>query len=302
MSWFLIALLGYLFLALVFILDKVVVSQSRVKPVVYTFYSTIFMFGALLALPFFNWGLLSGIYWGWAVISGVAFGFALWTFYKAVQYGEVSHIGPFNAVIITVFLYIIGYYYLAEKLSPAQITGIIILILASLLLSFEKSRKHNGFHIGFLWAIVSALLFAISHASAKYLYGIYPFETAFIWTRATTGLVGLFVLFFPSVRKTFKRKKNTKKTYAGRHAIGLVVSDKVLGVLSVICLQYAIALSSPTLVQALSGLQFVMMFIFIYILTKVLPRVFKEYFTKRELRMEFVAILLVLVGSALLVL
>jgi len=300
--WFLIALIGYLFLAIVFILDKVVVSQSKVKPVVYTFYSTIFMFGALLALPFFGWGLLNGLDWYWAVVSGVAFGLALWTFYKAVQDGEISHIGPFNGAIITVFLYIIGYYFLAEKLSTMQIIGIVVLILSSLLLAFEKSRKHNGFHWGFVWAIVSALLFAISHASAKYLYGIYSFEVAFIWTRATTGLVGLFVLFFPTVRKTFKRKKNTKKTYAGRHAVGLVVSDKILGVLSVICIQYAISIGSPTLVQALSGLQFVLMFVFIYILTKVLPRVFKEYFTRRELKMEFVAIVLVLLGSALLVL
>ena len=300
--WFLIALLGYLFLAIVFILDKVVVSQSRVKPVVYTFYSTIFMFGALFALPFFGWGLLSGLDWWWAVVSGVAFGLGLLTLYKALQHGEVSHMGPFNAVMITIFLYIIGFYYLAENLSSLQVGGIAILILASLLLSFEKSRKHSGFHVGFIWAIVSALLFAISHASAKYLYGIYSFETAFIWTRATTGLVGLFLLFFPAVRKTFKRKKNTKKTYAGRHAVSIVVTDKVLGVLSVICIQYAIALGSPTLVQALSGLQFVLMFLFIYILTKLLPRVFKEYFTKKELRMEFVAIILVLIGSALLVL
>ena len=300
--WFLIALLGYLFLAIVFILDKVVVSQSRIKPVVYTFYSTIFMFVALLALPFFGWRLLNGLDWWWAVVSGVGFGLALWTFYKAVQHGEVSHIGPFNSAIITIFLYLIGYYFLAEKLSPLQIIGIIILVLATLLLSSEKSRKHNGFHIGFIWAILSALLFAISHASAKYLYGIYPFGTAFIWTRATTGLVGLFVLFFPAVRKTFKKKKNTKKTYAGKHAIGIVVTDKIFGVLSVICIQYAMSLGSPTLVQALSGLQFALMFIFIYVLTKMLPRVFKEYFTKQELRGEFMAIVLILVGSALLVL
>jgi len=302
MLWFLIALLGYFFLAIVFILDKVVVSQSRVKPVVYTFYSTIFMFAVILLIPFFGWGLLSGLDWWWAVVSGVAFGLALWTFYKAMENGEVSHLGPFNGAIITVFLYIIGYYFLVEKLAPIQIVGIAVLVFASLLLSFEKSRKHNGFHIGFVWAILSALLFAVSHASAKYLYGIYPFEIAFIWTRTTTGLVGLIALLFPVVRKTFKKKENTKKTYAGRHAIGIVVSDKVLSVSSIICLQYAMSLGSPTLVQALSGLQFVLMFVFIYILTKLLPRVFKEYFTKKELRMEFIAIIFVLVGSALLVL
>ncbi len=300
--WFLITIIGYILLAVVFILDKVVVSQSRVKPVVYTFYSTIFMFAVILLIPFFGWGLLSGLDWWWAVVSGVAFGLALWTFYKAMENGEVSHLGPFNGAIITVFLYIIGYYFLVEKLAPIQIVGIAVLVFASLLLSFEKSRKHNGFHIGFVWAILSALLFAVSHASAKYLYGIYPFEIAFIWTRTTTGLVGLIALLFPVVRKTFKKKENTKKTYAGRHAIGIVVSDKVLSVSSIICLQYAMSLGSPTLVQALSGLQFVLMFVFIYILTKLLPRVFKEYFTKKELRMEFIAIIFVLVGSALLVL
>ena len=302
MLWFLIALLGYFFLAIVFILDKVVVSQSRVKPVVYCFYSTIFMFGALLVLPFVGWDVLSGIDWWWAVVSGVAFGLALWAFYKALQYGEISHMGPFSGAIITIFLYIIGYYYLAESLSTFQISGITILILASLLLSFEKSRKHSGFHVGFVWAIASALLFAISHASAKYLYGIYPFWTAFTWTRATTGLVGLFVLFFPAVRKTFKRKKEEKKTYARRHVVILVIIDKVLGVLSVIFIQYAIAIGSATIIGALAGLQFALMFILVYIMTKLLPRVFKEYFTKQELTMQLIAILLVLVGSALLVL
>ena len=300
--WFLIALLGYLCLAIVFILDKVVVSQSKIKPALYTFYSTIFMFVVILVLPIVGGGMLFGFDWFWALVSGLGFGFALWTFYKAVQIGEVSHIGPFNGAIITVFLYIIGFYFLGEKLSVLQIVGIVVLIFSSLLLSFEKSRQHSGFHIGFVWAIISALLFAISHASAKYLYGIYPFWTAFIWTRFTTGFVALVAFLLPSVRRSLGKKRKTKKNYASKHALSIVISDKVLGVISAVLIQYAIALSSPTLVQALSGLQFALMFLFVYMMTRLLPKVFKEYFTKRELRTEFFSIVLVLIGLALLVL
>ena len=36
-----------------------------------------------------------------------------------------------------------------------------LLIVASILLSFEKSRKHNGFHIGFVWAMIAGLFFSL---------------------------------------------------------------------------------------------------------------------------------------------
>ena len=157
--------------------------------------------------------------------------------------------------------------------------------------------------MGFVWAIVAGLLFAISHVSAKYLYSLYPFWDAFIWTRATTGFVGLFLLLFPEVRKSFKKSPSTKpKTYGKRHALGLVVFDKVLSIGAIVLLQYAMAVGTVTLVLALSGLQYVLMFVLIFLMTKFLPRVFKEYFTKQELLIETIAIILVVLGSALFVL
>lgn len=300
MSWFIVAIIGYALLAVVFILDKFIVTKS-VKPVVYAFYSTIFMFGAVLALPFFGWGLLVGIDWLWAVVSGVAFGFGMWTLFVAVKQGEATHINPFAGAMVTIFSYALGFYYLQEKLNTWQILGIVILVVASLLLSLEKSKKHSGIYMGFFWAILSGLLFAVSHITAKYLYGIYPFWDAFIWTRATTGLVGLFLLIFPSVRKSFHKQNKDAKTYGKRHAIGIVVFNKLLSVGAIVLIQYAIAIGSATLVLAMSGLQYALMFVMIFLLTKFLPRVFKEYFTKRELLIETVAIILVLVGSALFV-
>ncbi|PIT86303.1 MAG: hypothetical protein COU33_03940 [Candidatus Magasanikbacteria bacterium CG10_big_fil_rev_8_21_14_0_10_43_6] len=304
--WLITSLIGYFCLALVFVLDKFILTKSVPTSSVYTFYSTIFMFGALLAWPF-GVELLHGIDWVWAVTSGVSFGFGLWAMYIALTYSETSHLSPFIGALITVFIYGLSSQFLAEALTGAQQAGIIILVFASFLLSFEKSRTGSGFHRGFLWGIVAALCFAISHVTAKYLYELYPFLTGFVWTRATTGLVGVILFASPAVWKTFKKKtpqqaRHKAKTLGKRHAIGIVVSNKVLGVVGVVAIQYAIAIGSVTLVNAMVGIQFVLMFILIYLLTKFAPKVFQEYVTKRELAVQTIAIILVMVGSGLFVL
>ena len=299
--WLLLAIIGYFILALVIILDKLVVSKSAQKPIVYTFYSTIFMFGALLALPFLGWGMLNGVDWLWAIGSGVAFGLALWLLYLGVNEGETSHISPFNGAIFTVGIFLLANLILGEKLTDVQMAGTIVLGFACLLLSFERSKKHKGIHIGFLWAGISGLLFAFSHVAAKELYNIYPFWTAFIWTRATTGLVGLFCLLFPSVWQAL-RYHTESEAYARKHAGLIIISDKILSVIAVILIQYAYATGVVTVVGAIGGLQYVFMFVMVYLLTKFLPRIFKEYFTKRELTVEVIATILVALGSAFFVL
>jgi len=300
--WLFLAIIGYFILALVVILDKLIVSKSAQKPIVYTFYSTIFMFGALAALPFIGWGVLHGFGdWIWAIGSGVAFGSALWLFYLGVQEGETSHISPFNGAVFTGGIFIFANLLLQESLTGGQKAGAIILGFACLLLSFERSKKHSGFHVGFLWAGISGLLFAFSHVAAKELYNIYPFWTAFVWTRATTGLVGLFCLCFPSVWHALNHHTEAK-SYARKHAGLIIITDKVLSIGAVILLQYAYATGIVTVVGAIGGLQYVFMFAMVYLLTKFLPKVFKEYFTKRELVVEMIATALVCIGSALFVL
>ena len=301
MNWFFIGLIGYLLLAVVFILDKFIVTKAT-KTIIYTFYSTIFMFGALVALPIIGFKFLHGVDWWWAIISGVSYGLGLWGLYVAVNQGEASHINPFNGGMVTIFIFILSSVFLSEKLSTIQTFGILILVLSSLLLSFEKSRKHNGFHIGFVWAIIAALFFAISNVTAKYLYGQYDFWTAFVWSKATTGLVGLVLLLSPTVWHSFRKNKNNKKdTYAHKHSLFLIGTDKIVSIVAVILIQYAMSIGSVTVVGAMSGIQYVLMFIMIYLLTKFVPKVFKEYFTKREIVVEVLALILVLIGSVFLV-
>lgn len=303
MFWFFIALLGYFFLAITFILDKRILTKSVDKPIVYTFYSTIVMLGVLFAWPF---GVvpLAGNDWWIAIISGVAFGLALGTLYLAVKKGEASHMNPFNGAIVTVAVVWLSSLWLGEQLTAIQMIAVAILVLATLLLSFEKTAHHSGFHSGFFWATVSGLLFALSHVSAKYLYTAYPFLTVLVWTRAAIGLVGLALLFLPSVRHhlTVRHRSRRLVTETKRHALAIVLGNKLLGVVAVVLIQYAMAIGSVSLVTAMSGIQFGMMFFLIYLCTKFAPKVFHEYFTRKELFAQSTAIVLLVLGSAMLVL
>lgn len=295
--WFFIAVLGYLLSAGVLILDKYILTNTVSKPVVYAFYSTIFMLAAPIAL-LFGGGLLRGSDWVWAAISGVAFGCGLWTMYIAVKDSEASHINPFIGAVVTIATLALATLILQETLAVNELGGVILLVVASLLLVREKRSQPVTFHTGFLWAIAAGVLFAISHVSAKYVYELYPFITAFVWTKASVGLVGVGLLASGSVRLSLAATRQKKNS----HPVALVVTDKVLGVVAVVLIQYAAAIGSVTLVHALVGIQYAIMFVGILLLSRLAPRVFKEEFTRQELVIEIVALTLIMFGSALLVL
>lgn len=296
---FLLAVAGYLLLAAAYIFDKFILTKSVSKPVVFAFYSTVFLLATILVVPF---GVkpLVGFDWVWAFISGITFGLAIWAIFLALRKGEATHVNPFNGAMVTVATYALSSFIFGEVLSRTQQLGVGFLVFACLLLSWQKTKGKSHVVKTLFWATVSGVLFAISHVSAKYLYDMYPFLTGFIWTRFSTGVFGLGLLLHPAVRQLFHRrpKKELPKTEAKRHVLSLIVVGKTCAMISAICIQYAIALGSPTIVNALSGLQFLFMFVIIYGFTKLAPNIFQEYFTKKEIAVELAAIGLIIVGSA----
>lgn len=308
MSWIAIAIFGYIALAVVFVLDKLILSKSLDNPVVYTFYSTIFMFAVLLAWPF-GVQLLQGLDWVWATLSGLGFGFGMWAMFIAVKDGEASHVNPFIGAITTVATFALAFAYLNETLTSGQIWGMVLLACSTFLLAFVKPDGSISFDKSYFWGVLSGILFAISHTTAKHIYDTYDFLSGLVWTRASIGLVGLFTLFYPSVRATFKRKMDESKSvnqvkekgFAKKHAVAIIVIAKALGVVGVLLIQLAIAIGSVTLVNAMIGLQYAIMFVLIYFLTRYAPKILREDFTKTELAVETFAIILVVIGSGLFV-
>jgi uncharacterized membrane protein len=296
---FILALSGYALLALVALMDKAILNKSVKSPAAYAYYSTIF-FLALFALLPFSSIFLTKIDWIWATFSGITFGLALWTSFIALDKGEASHISPFLGAVVAISTYVFSSFVLNEMLTNGQQIGLILIVLASCLLSFEQTRGKIKFNQGYLWAIASGILFGLSHVSAKYIYEIYPFFEGIIASKASVGIIGLFLLSFPSVRETLKKIGKTSNTPTSPTTI--VVADKLLGIIAVLLIQYAIAIGSVTIINALAGVQYALVFIFAFLATKFIPKVFSEYFEKKEIIVQTLAILLIVIGSVFFVL
>lgn len=300
--WLAIALTAYVILAFVSILDKFILSNARTKPVIFVFYSAIFVLPVGLLLPFGVSMPATAVDWFISAVAGISFALGLWVMYIGILKSEISHIGPLIGATIPFFVLILSRVFLSEDLPAKKLAAVFILIAGSLVASSEKSEKHNGWHTGMLWGVIAGFIFAVSHVASKYAYDTYGFYSGFVWTRFWIGAAGVLLLISPAVRKGVFSGKEDKKTSSGsKKNIVLVAVNKILGVIGVVAVQYAIAIGSVTVVNALAGVQYVFLMIIVALMSKYWPRIFKEDYTRREIAMEIISILLIAAGLALLV-
>lgn len=302
--YLLLALLGYFTLAVVAVMDKFIVTKEKITPLQFVFYSSAPIM-PIFVLLFFGAGFLSTpLDYILALVSGFTFSFALWTMYIAFRHSEVSHVGPLVGAAVPFFVLFLSTLFLGERLTSVQLIAVCALIFGSLLVASEQSREHHGLHMSLLWGVLAGLLFAVSHVIAKYLYDSYGFYSGFVWTRGFIGIFGLLMLNPWMYRKIFIKKVSTPENKTERahkaREVFLVVVDKVLGVGAVVLLQYATALGSVTLVNALTGAQYGFLILLVACMTRFTPRIFRERYERGELAREGFAVAVIVLGLGLL--
>lgn len=298
MLWFWIVIISQFANAGAQILDKFLLTKNFPRPSVLTFWTAVWN---LLGVVFVFWDFV--FFPGWyvlilALLSGVAFTLALQFFYMAMKSGEASHMGPLVGGVVPVISFIVSYFWLSERLSSYQLLAVALLVIGTFMISFEKSRQHNGWHIGVVWGILAGVMFGLSYVIIRGVFLETTFSTGFVWARVGGFLAALPILLLPKARadifvKSKKKKKNMKS--------GLIIFavNKTLAALYFVGINYAISLASATLVNALAGLQYAVLFILIFIFTKTLPKFFKEEFSKSEIALQSFAILFIMAGLAL---
>lgn len=294
-------ILSSIFGAVVSLTDKFILEKSVPKPIVFVFYSCIFVLPVLLLVPF-GVRLPANLFdWLVAALSGLLFVFGIWVYYIALLKSEVSHMAPFVGAAVAFFTVFLSRGFLAEELSGEQWLAVTVLIVGTLLISFEKSKQHSGLHWGLLWGLLSALLFASSHIAGKYIYGHYDFYSGFIATRGIVGLAAVPLLFSSAVRRALVRPRDgsPEKSTAGQ--VALVATNKLLAVAGVIFAQFAMSIGSVSIVNALSGLSFVVLLLLVAFFSKFLPEFFKEDYAPIEIVQEILAVILIGAGLALLI-
>jgi len=304
MSWFLIAILAYLFLAIANLIDKFLVDNIITSSRAYTFIVCLMGGLVIVGAPWLlRW---PGIFlFSLNILNGFVFAVALWLLYAALRRGEASRIlviiGGTTPIFSAIFSLLFG-----EQFLPKQWIGISILLVGVFIIaSLPQPRSFcarvlKKFHIaqkdqagGLIIAIFSALSYAIFFWLSKYSYLEQPFASAFIWNRL--GAV-IFVLFF-LVRAKDRKKIITifRKPRKVKHNF-LIIFNQILGASGFILQNYAIFLGPVLLVNALQGVQYAFLLIFSAILAVLAPKLLRETFSWRIIIHKSAAIILIGIG------
>jgi drug/metabolite transporter (DMT)-like permease len=298
MTWLFIALAAYFLISINLTLDKVILKNSLPHPVVYCFYMGILSIFGLVFAPFgtVDFGsreIVTGL------LVGAFFILPLYYMYKAVFFNEATRVGPLIGAVTPIFVWLFSFLFLGERFSWNEMLAFLLLFLGGFLISLEPSGEKRKKVVFMLkTSILAALMFGVYYVLLKYVYNKGTFVSGFVWTRLGSFLAAFIFLVSRKNRKLIFGESKILKPKTGI----IIAANKTLSGVAFALLNYAIALGSVTLVNAMQGLQYVFLLIVVAFLSKQYPKILSEQIHKKALTQKIIAIFIIAAGLALTVL
>lgn len=300
MSWIIITITAQLFFAIASTIDKHIVSNTKLKPIAYAFYSGVFQILFLALIPIVGFSVPDAKYLFIGIFDGALFIWTLVFFYKALKLGEASRIVPTVGISIPVFTVPLAYIVLNESLSGGQFLSFVFFVLGGILLSTKFTKGKVAMIGGTALAILAGFLFALYYTLMKYLY--LPESITFfdgLMLIQIGGFLGaLSLLIFGKNREVIF---NTPKTIQKKTA-GLFIPNKILAALAAVLLSYAISINDSivAIINALQAVQYVFVLFLAIVLSKKLPNFYNEQIGKNVIIQKIIAIVFIGAGLFLL--
>jgi hypothetical protein len=298
MFWVFVAALAYFFFALGSLFDRYLLAGSLLSPKAYAFYVGAMGILALILIPFgfivpdldqVFLSLLAGGVWIWAVFL----------LYRAISKSEVSRVVPAVGGLLPIFTLLIVFVFSSQKINIdfSYIFALILLILGSILITFEKGISFQNIKN----AAEAAFLFSWGFFLMKRVYEVQPFISGFVWMRIGGALASPIFLVSKKARRQIFVQKSITKTQVSLP----LITAQIFGGLGFALQNYSVYLaeiSQVPLINALEGIRYVFLLLFIFVLGKRLPHLLKEKASKTTLLQKIVAILLIEIGLVFLAL
>lgn len=282
--WIILAIAAQFLHAIVALLDKYIVSSKDVlpQPFVYAFYmcalsgTSIFVY-ALSGIPvplegvsfpnLFNVEFPTLEVVALSILAAYTFFYALVSMFTALQKSDASDVVPVVGAVSAIGSYGLGYLFLDTRLSANVLLGVLLLALGTAFVSrFRFSWKVA------LSSIHAGIFFALHYVVIKGLFNVTTFDNGFFWSRVGFVLFALSLLLIPAyVGKIFTQTKST-----GKRAGAFVLVNKVIAGFAALMVLKATELGDVSVVQALGGLQYVLIFIFSLMLGPYGPNICSE--------------------------
>ncbi len=302
MTWLLFTILAYFILAIVFLMDKYLLSTLIPNPKLYAFYTGFLGILIFIVAPFVNFYVPPLPQLILALLAGMVAIFALFWFYKTLQLFETSRVVPAIGGILPLFTLLIIFIFSGgkETLKALEIPAFIMLLLGSILITYDKSVKISL--SSFKPSTITAFFFALAFALTKYVYLNQPFWNGLIWMGAGGFLTALY--FFVSSREIKEEIFKKQITFRTKTLFTFLLS-KTMGVGASFLQNWAIFLvpvAGVAIINALQGVQYAFLLILTVFLSMKFPEIFKEKITKEIIFQKIIAILFIGLGLTLLIL
>ena len=302
-SWVLIAVVAYFFHAATAIIDKFLLEKRISRPSTYAFWVGIFGIFALLLTPF-GFFIPAPKEFLLATVSGFMSVLAFYSFFVILQKSEASRIAPVIGGFSPVFVLLLSRIFLGESLGWMEFAAFLFLIAGGVLISL--AIRVDGVHIQkpetqkiFFITLLSAFLFALTYVLFKAATNHTPFINAFIWSRLGGFAAALLFLFGKKSRYDIL---NSPRLQALTSTGAFFMFNKFLGAAGFFLLDYAISIGRVSIINAMQGVEYTLIFIFAVILSKKYPEILAEDFRRLAFYQKSAGIALVVLGLALLAL
>lgn len=282
-----LALFAYLINALVFLVDKYLLSAPIPRPLAYAFWVSVLSLFALFLIPF-GVTMPSAEYLIIAFVSGAAMFLGLIFLYESIMAGDISvasaKVGAFSAITA----YVLSFFILPDSAHELNI------LAASLLIGgiFLLSRTHGK--VVLQYTMVAGFFSGISVVFLKWTFNEGDFIDGVFWTRMFFVGTALITILSKDARAQIKKFL----THSPQKSQHLFFLNKALAAIGFFILYYAINVGSVATIQSLLGFQFVFVFVIALAMKAHFPKL-EQKISKTDLSFKIAGITLVFIGFAL---
>lgn len=260
MSWLFIVIIAHLLNAGAFLVDKFLLVKAVPKPAVYAFWIGVLGLFSIVLLPFGSL-VFTVREIAFAFFAGFTFEVALLFFFSALRRLETSRVVPVVGGLQPLLIFLLSYVFLGERLTQGEFVAFALLLIGSVIISYDTDTLHTRETAkrrrGWLYAVVSALFFAVSYALTKTVFEMQPFISGFVWIRIGAFLTVVLLL----LRRQWRHDILGKQERLTRKLRLLFFGGQSAGAISAILLNYAISLASVTIITAMQGMQYAFLFL-----------------------------------------
>lgn len=294
MLWILFNFLAYFLWTLTNLGDKYVVANRITNPYVYTvigfFASTI----GLVVLPFVDFYIPSFTVLFWLFISSLGFFVGAFLYLKSMASDDVSRVAIlFN--FLGVFSLIFAWIFIGEKLNFNQFVAFILMLLGSIFASLHFHVEKFRISKVLIFMLLACACYAFYDVVNRYLVINQLASYSIIYIYLNIYIVIFCLLLFLSGKFRKAWKSNLRGVFNWR----LVVIVILVGA----CARFgslfhtkAISLGPVALINAMEGVQSIMVFCLAILISYFAPQYIKEETDKKNLLLKLLALVFMVAG------